>query len=336
MLEGRGQPRVLVREVFLPVPPSPDELAVVQAALNHVVGDGEQDRRLGSGIGGDPVVGVGRRVREAGVEDDELGPVLLCLDHPLGVGIEVVARLQMAAHEQDDPRVGVVGARPVDPHPVVVARPAPAAADVRVGVVAVDAPGAQHALGVSVLSRPAHVVHDLVGPSFRDRAADPVPEVIEDLVPAHPHPLALAPPPRAFERIEDAVGIRDLVERRRSFGAVPAPRARVLGVALELADLHRVPVDVRQEPARRLAVEAGGRDEHVSLLDARRPGFRVQFHPVVPSFFGRKGREVDPAGAGVEGLAPGLGRVAGRADQCVEPREVRHRHASGTACPAWT
>ena len=57
-----------------------------------------------------------------------------------------------------------------------------------------------------------------------------------------PRPLARAP-----EREQDAVGVGDLVERRRPLGAVAAARARVLRVALELADLERLVRTLRPE-----------------------------------------------------------------------------------------
>ena len=52
---------------------------------------------------------VRRRVRETGVEDDQLGTVLLALDDPLRVRIEVVPSLEVRGGQQDDLRVGVVG-----------------------------------------------------------------------------------------------------------------------------------------------------------------------------------------------------------------------------------
>src|SRR5207245_1571488 len=57
---------------------------------------------------------------------------------------------------------------------------------------------------------------------------------------------------------------------------------RVQRVAFELAHPHRILVDVGQEPAGRLAVEADRRHEHVALLDPARPLLRVVLAPVVP------------------------------------------------------
>ena len=63
--------------------------------LDQVVGDRQEDRRLGTRATGQPVVGVGGGVREPRVEHDQLRAVLLALDDPLRVGVEVVAGLQM-------------------------------------------------------------------------------------------------------------------------------------------------------------------------------------------------------------------------------------------------
>src|SRR5215472_9974819 len=105
----------------------------------------------------------------------------------------------------------------------------------------------------------------------------------------------------------------------------------MLGVTFELAHLQRVAVDVGKEAACRLAVEAGGRDEHVALFFAFGPGARVELDPVVPALPGREGREVDPAGTGIEGLPARLGLGSGGLDALVQPAELLvHRHASDT------
>ena len=155
-------------------------------------------------------------------------------------------------------------------------------------VVAVHAPRGQDSFGEAVLSRPADVVHDLVAPSIGDRASHADRDVVEGFVPGDPHPLTRAAPADPLERIENAIGVGDLVERGRTLGAVPAPRARMFGVAFELPDLQGVLVHVRQQPARRFAVEAGGGDKHVPLFDPPGPRFGVQLDPVVPPLLGRE------------------------------------------------
>src|SRR5712691_8254082 len=83
-------------------------------------------------------------------------------------------------------------------------------------------------------------------------------------------------------------------------------------IALVLADLERLAIDVGQESARRLAVEARGWNEHVVALDAAGPGARVELGPVVPAVARRERHQLGAARAGIV------------------------LHASGTACPAPT
>ena len=292
---------------------------------------------FGARPGREPVVGVGRGVREAHVEDDQLRPVLLPLHDPLGVGVEVVPGLEVRADEQNDVGVGVVGTRAVVAHPPLVAGAPPRRADVRVRVVAVHVPGGQDALGVAVLPGPAHVVHHLVVALLGDRLADARRDVVEGLVPGHALPAVLAALAGALQGEEDAVGVFHLVEGRRPLGAASPARARVLGVALELLHLERLAIDVGEQPARRLAVEAGGRDEHEVPLDALRPRARVELDPVVPALLRRVGGELGPARPGVEGLAPPLGGAlrGGDAVDLVVGHGVAPQ-ARGTAWPACT
>src|SRR6266498_1657700 len=182
----------------------------------------------------------------------------------------------MGADQQDDLGACVVGAGPVDAGPQVIAGAGAAGADIGVGVVPVDAPAGQHPLGEAVLTWPADVVHDLVGPPFLERAADAAGDVVQGLVPAHLDPAALAPGADPFQGVQDAVGVGDLVEGGRSLGAVAAPRAGVLGVALELADLQRLPVHVTDSPARGLPVLARGGGERGAALCAPGPRHGVQ------------------------------------------------------------
>jgi hypothetical protein len=56
----------------------------------------------------------------------------------------------------------------------------------------------------------------------------------------------------------------------------------VVRVTLELGDLTGLLVDIGQHPARRLAVEAGGRYQRVAALDSFRPFVGVQLDVVVP------------------------------------------------------
>src|SRR6185503_16430256 len=139
-----------------------------------------------------------------------------------------------------------------------------------------------------------------------DRLADARGDVGHRLVPRDALPAVLAALPGALQRVEDAVGIVDLVEGRRPLRAVAPARARVLGVALELTNFERLAVHVGQQAAGRLAVEARRRHQHVVALDALRPRPRVELDPVVPALARRVGAERRAARAGVEGLAAAL------------------------------
>ena len=248
-LEGGLGPRVLAGEVLRPVPPAPDELAVVTAGPDQVTGDREQDRRLGTGAWRQPVVGVGGGVGQPRVEDDHFRAARLGVGDPLGVRVEVVAGFQMRADQQDDVGVRVVGAGPVDAHPEVVARPGAGGAHVGVRVVPVNAPAGQDPLGEAVFPRPPDMVHDLVPAVLRDRRPDPGGDVLQRLVPADLRPAALAAPAGPLERVQDPVRVGDLVERGGPLGAVTPAGAGMLGVALELADGQGVAVDVSKQAA---------------------------------------------------------------------------------------
>src|SRR5262249_61158847 len=65
-------------------------------------------------------------------------------------------------------------------------------------------------------------------------------------------------------------------------GAVTATSSGVNRIPLELLDLEGCLVDVRQETAGGLAVEADRRDQRVATLDLLRPCDRVVFFPAVP------------------------------------------------------
>ena len=60
------------------------------------------------GHGGKPVVGLGAGVRQAGVDADDRGALALRLHDPLGVRVEVVARLEVGRDEEDHLGVGEV------------------------------------------------------------------------------------------------------------------------------------------------------------------------------------------------------------------------------------
>src|SRR5205085_5477767 len=142
--------------------------------------------------------------------------------------------------QQDKPGVGVIRRRAVGALPQRVADAGRRRADVRVRVVAVNAPGLQHALDVAVVAGPAHVVHHFIAAAFDERLANLSRERVEHFVPGGALPLAFAARADAFQREEDAFGVVDLVDSGRPLGAVTPARRRVLRVAFELANLARL------------------------------------------------------------------------------------------------
>src|SRR5262249_51813044 len=95
-------------------------------------------------------------------------------------------------------------------------------------------------------------------------------------------PLSFTARARAAQGKENSLGVSDLVERRRAFRAIAAAAARMVRIALELANLVRLVIDVRQEAARGLAIEARRRREAVASST---------LGPVVPPLDRWKGRE---------------------------------------------
>ncbi len=312
--------RVQGGHVGRPVHPAADVRLVDLPRAQQVGRDRQQDRRLAARPRREPQVGVRSGVRHPRVEDDELCAAAdLALHDPLGVRVEVVPGLQMAGQQQDHLGVGVVRRRPVVAAPQRVAEPGAGGADVGVAVVPVDAPGLQEPLGEAVLPGAAHVVDHLVAAVLDDRGPDPRGDVVERLIPGDRLPLPAAPLADPAQRVQDPVRVGELVDRRRPLRTVAPPRPRVRRVALQLADRQVALVDVGQQPARRLAVEAGRRDEHVLPRHLARVRLRVELHVGVPRL---RRREVAPAPSG-------CGHRAGR-HSCATP------HDSGTSCPART
>src|SRR5690606_18779958 len=149
-----------------------------------------------------------------------------------------------------------------------------------VRVVAVDTPGAQHAIDVAVGAGAADEVHHLVVAVFLDGCADLRGDGVEGFVPRGALILPAAAGAGALERVQDALGVLDLAERRRPLGAGLAAGAGVVGGAPEAAELGGVLLDVRHRPAAGVASGTGGGDMAVALFDLRRPGAGLVFHPV--------------------------------------------------------
>ena len=149
-------------------------------------------------------------------------------------------------------------------------------------VVSIHAPRLQDAVRVAVLAGTADVVHDFVPPVLDDRLPYASRDVVQRLVPRHLAPLSRSPLAAAFERVEDPVGILELVGRDDALRARTAAAARVQRIALDLADLQLLLVHVGEDAARRLAVEAGTRDDPVVLPIFLRPARGLEIHVVIP------------------------------------------------------
>jgi hypothetical protein len=108
---------------------------------------------------------------------------------------------------------------------------------------------ARNALSETVFARTTDVIHDLVSTVFDDRVANARGECVERFVPGGAFPFAFAAPACPFEWIQNAIGIGYLVERRGTFGAVAAARARMFGIAFELLHFARDFVDVSEQAA---------------------------------------------------------------------------------------
>ena len=75
----------------------------------------------------------------------------------------------MGGDQQNERRIGMIGTGPIVGLPDRVAEPRAGRADVRVAVVAVDAPRLQHALDVAFVAGPADVIDDFVAPILFER-----------------------------------------------------------------------------------------------------------------------------------------------------------------------
>src|SRR5262252_4863794 len=131
-------------------------------------------------------------------------------------------------------------------------------------VVTIDAPRCQYPFRESIFARPAHVIHDLLTSVFENRFANTRCHVVKYLVPADLLPLSGATFSYSLQWMEYPIRIVDLIERRRSFRTVAAPRSRMLRIALKFSNLVRGFINISEQATRRFAIEAGRRREHVA------------------------------------------------------------------------
>jgi len=290
-LEGLRPFRVHDAQRVLPVHPGLDERPVEEILVQQDAHDRQEERPLGSRIRRQPEVRLRRRVREPGIDGDQRRPLRLRVDDPLRVRIEVMARLQVRRQQQDGARVRVVRRRSVRAGPEEVSEPSRRRADVGVAVVAVDPPCLQDAVRVAVFARPADVVHQLVPPVLLDRLADPRADVVQRLVPRDARPSALAAFAGALQRIENAIGIVELVRGDDPFRAGAAAAPGMHRIAFDLADVQLLLVDVGEDAARGLAVEADRRNDPVVAALLPRPARGLVVGVVVPLGWIRMGAE---------------------------------------------
>ena len=169
-------------------------------------------------------------------------------------------------------------------------------------VVTIDSPRREDAFCESIFAGAADVIHDLVFPILADGFADATGEGVECFIPGGAFPFTFAAFAGAFERVKDAIGIGDLVQSGGTLGAVASARTGVFRITFKLLDLAGDFVDIGQQPARRLAVEARCGHERIVPLDSSRPRARIELGPIVPPLLRRKGRQMPAARALVERL----------------------------------
>src|SRR5262245_26982358 len=100
------------------------------------------------------------------------------------------------------------------------------------------------------------MIGDLVSTPLDERLSNPRGKRIEDFIPGSALPFPGSAIPLALERVQDSLGVVDLVYGRGSFCAVPAARSGMKRVAFKLADLSGLLVYISQQTASGLAVEA--------------------------------------------------------------------------------
>src|SRR5262245_33570369 len=174
-----------------------------------------------------------------------------------------MTRLEVRREQQDRSGVRVIGRRPVVAAPEKMPEARRRRTDVRVAVVSVDAPRLEDPVRVSVFSRAADVIHDLVPTIFDDGFPDAAGNVLERLLPRDLTPLAGPAISVALERVQDAVGILQLVRCDDALCAGPAAAAGMDRIAFDLPDREALLVDVREDAARRFTVEADARYDPV-------------------------------------------------------------------------
>ncbi len=216
-----------------PVGPVTNEPGIEPVLVQDHRRHGEQHRGLGPRERWKPLVSHARRIRQPGVHHTQARPVRFSLDDPLGVRVEVVSRLQMGRQEKNEPGVPVVRRGPVSVMPEHVAQPRTSRAYVGVGVMTVDSPRLKRTLHDVVVPRATHMVHHLLAASLLDGLSNARSQIGEHRLPRDALPLSAPARTHSLHGIQDAIGILNLLQHRRSLGAEASPARRVERVPLE-------------------------------------------------------------------------------------------------------
>src|SRR6185503_16104953 len=150
-------------------------------------------------------------------------------------------------------------------------------------VVPVDSPRRKDAFGETIFTGTPDVIHDLLATIFDNRFPDLSGEFIEHFVPTSLHPFPFAAFSGAFERVQNAIRIVDLVESGGTFRAVAATRTWMFRIAFKLLNFACDLIDIGEQTARRLAIETGRGNQGVVALFALRPCLRIELSPIVPT-----------------------------------------------------
>jgi hypothetical protein len=231
-----------------------DVLLVFPAVLEHVVQHAEQERDVGARAQPHELISLGRRAREARVDDDHLAAGFLGMQH-----VQHRHRVRFGRIRADVQRslavlhvVVGVGHRAIPPR-VGHAGHGGGVADARLVVAVVAAPhrhplAQQVRLFVVVLGRAHHV--DAVGPAFLAQGQHLLADLVQRLVPADALVLAVD----QLHRVLQPVLAVTVLAHGRALGTVRAKVDRAVEHRL-LADPHAV-LDHRIDGAANRAVPA--------------------------------------------------------------------------------
>src|SRR5207249_3244609 len=115
-----------------------------------------------------------------------------------------------------------------------------------------------------------------------NRLPEPAADVVERLVPRDLLPFTGPARPVPLERIQDAIGIVELIRRHDALRARAPAAAGMERVAFDLPNVQRLLVDVGEDAARGFAVEADARNDPVMAPIFLGPARRLEVDVVVP------------------------------------------------------